>query len=122
MHLTFILKWFILGIFVSDVDDLNILLLNLESIGKLTWLRHAPHVHEYIVKDLGGVLLEKHSKVGMNTCEYKQLWIFQNLKTREIPRNLQIKKPMNIPHRNVSLWNDLSSLSPKWLKSLSQFD
>ena len=65
------MKLFTVGIFVSGLDDFNILLLNLESMGKLTWLRHAPHLHKYIVNDLGGVLLEKHSKVRMNTYEYK---------------------------------------------------
>ena len=66
--MTSIMKLFTVGIFVSGLDDFNILLLNLESMGKLTWLRHAPHLHKYIV-NLGGVLLEKHGKVGMNTCK-----------------------------------------------------
>ena len=41
----------------------------LESTGKLAWLRHAPELHKYITEELGGVLLEKHTKTGLNTSK-----------------------------------------------------
>ena len=41
----------------------------LESTGKLAWLRQAPELHKYITEELGGVLLEKHTKTGLNTSK-----------------------------------------------------
>ncbi len=38
----------------SGVDDLNVLVVMLESISRLTWFRHAPEIHEYITNKLGG--------------------------------------------------------------------
>ncbi len=34
-------------------DDLNVLVIFVESISRLTWLRHASDVHQYLTKELG---------------------------------------------------------------------
>ena len=48
---------------------MNVLGVILESTGKLAWLRHAPELHKYITEELEGVLLEKHTKTGLNTSK-----------------------------------------------------
>ena len=58
----------------------------LESISRLTWLRHCPEIHEFITGQLGGVLLNGHHKVGDNTSPnvYAALRgkdVFSDLKT-----------------------------------------
>ena len=58
---------YIVNVMFVEPEDLNILGVILESTGKLAWLRHAPELHKYITEELGGVLLEKHTKTGLNT-------------------------------------------------------
>ena len=55
------------NLYFTEEEDLNIIGIVLESVGKLAWLRHAPELHKYITVELGGVLLEKHTKVALNT-------------------------------------------------------
>ena len=49
----------------------------MESTGKLAWLRHGPEIHKYITEELGGVLLEKHTKTGLNTSKLHLYFLVQ---------------------------------------------
>ncbi len=44
-------------------DDLNVMVIQLESVSRLSFLRHAPDLHQYLTHDLGGVLIDGYSKV-----------------------------------------------------------
>ena len=48
-------------------EDLNVIVVLLESVSRLTWLRHCQDVHEFITSRLGGVLMNGHHVVGGNT-------------------------------------------------------
>ena len=65
-----------------EPEDLNVLGVILESTGKLAWLRHAPELHKYITEELGGVLLEKHTKTGLNTSKGPFTLIESELETK----------------------------------------
>ncbi len=51
----------------SGTDDLNVMVIMLESISRLTWLRHSPEIHEFITQELGGAILNGHHVVGGNS-------------------------------------------------------
>ncbi len=52
----------------SGPDDFNVMFVVMESISRLTWLRHCQDIHEYITERLGGILLNAHNVVGPNTA------------------------------------------------------
>ncbi len=48
------------GIKIQDAgpDDLNVLVIFIESVSRLTWLRHASDVHNYLTQELGVYKIE----------------------------------------------------------------
>ncbi len=49
-------NWPYLGIFViyvTGTDDMNVMVMMLESVSRLAWLRHCPEIHDFITKQLG---------------------------------------------------------------------
>ena len=52
----------------SGPDDFNVMFVVMESISRLTWLRHCQDIHKYITEKLGGILLNGHNVVGPNTA------------------------------------------------------
>ncbi len=48
-------------------NDFNVMLVILDSVSRLAWLRHCPEIHKFITDKLGGVLMKGHHVVGQNT-------------------------------------------------------
>ncbi len=51
----------------SNPDDFNVMIVLLESVSRLSWLRHAEDIHQFIIDRLGGILLNAHHVVGPNS-------------------------------------------------------
>ncbi len=47
------------GITIEEAgpDDFNVMVVLVESISRLTWLRHCPDIHQYLTQDLGKIHL-----------------------------------------------------------------
>ena len=84
----------------------------MESTGKLAWLRHGPEIHKYITEELGGVLLEKHTKTGLNTSKFqiKQVRAFLCCKTALNPLGqlVDVNKNHTTPRQLLKWYQHLS--------------
>ena len=116
----------------SEPEDLNIVAIILESVGKLAWLRHGPELHKYIEEELGGVMLEKHTKIGLNTGRFgMKLW-YTLLTFRDhylssktdcdlTPTLVQITEvAKSAEHVIVQVRSRRAKLDPTWILDLKQ--
>ncbi len=51
----------------DEKDQMNLIIFAVDSTSRPMFLRHCPELHEYITKELGGVMLEGFNKLGDNT-------------------------------------------------------
>ncbi len=57
------------GIPIQDLgkNEFNVMVVIIDSVSRLGWLRHCPEIHKFIKDELGGIMMNGHHVVGQNT-------------------------------------------------------
>ncbi len=66
----------------AGLDDFNVIVILMESISRLTWLRHCPDIHKYLTQELGKTTDDQISyKVKVNITLTAHSYMNKDLKT-----------------------------------------